>query len=116
MIDQVGKVTDSPWIAVVGAGATLANPGAFIPLALKEISETNPSAAQYIAEWVGFALVSLLPLALALIALLVAREPAERLLRGVRGWLERHARTVAAVILVLVAAALLRNGIAGLTG
>jgi hypothetical protein len=29
--------------------------------------------------------------------------------------LERHARTVAAVIIVLLAAALLRNGIAGLT-
>jgi Sap, sulfolipid-1-addressing protein len=115
MIDQVSKVTDSPWIAVVGAGATLANPGAFIPLALKEISETNPSTAQYIAEWVGFALLSLLPLSLALIALLVARERAERVLGGVRGWLERHARTVAAVILVLLAAALLRNGIAGLT-
>jgi Sap, sulfolipid-1-addressing protein len=116
MIDQVGKVTDSTWIAVVGAGATLANPGAFIPLALKEISETNPSAAQYIAEWVGFALFSLLPLSLALIALLVARERAERVLHRVRGWLERHARTVAAVILVLLAAALIRNGIAGLTG
>jgi hypothetical protein len=116
MIDQVGRVTDSPWIAVVGAGATLANPGAFIPLALKEISETNPSTVQYVVEWVGFALFSLLPLSLALIALLVAREPAERVLRRVRGWLERHARTVAGVILVLLAAALLRNGIAGLTG
>ena len=116
MIEQVGKVTDSPWIAVIGAGATLANPGAFIPLALKEISEINPSTAQYIAEWVGFALFSLLPLSLALIALVVARERAERTLHGVRGWLERHARTVAAVILVLLAAALLRNGIAGLTG
>ena len=116
MIEQVGKVTDSPWIAVIGAGATLANPGAFIPLALKEISETNPSTAQYIAEWVGFALFSLLPLSLALIALVVARERAERTLHRVRGWLERHARTVAVVLLVLLAAALLRNGIAGLTG
>ena len=30
-----------------GAGAVLANPGAFIPLALKSISETDPSAAGY---------------------------------------------------------------------
>ena len=41
---------------------------------------------------------------------------ATRLLGSVRGWLERNARTVAAVIVVLLAASLLRNGIAGLTG
>jgi hypothetical protein len=114
-IDQMGKVVDSPWIAIIGAGATLANPGAFMALALKTISELNPSTAEYLLEWVGFALFSLLPLSLALVALLVAREPTERVLAGARGWLERHARTVAAVILVLLAAALLRNGIAGLT-
>ena len=33
-----------------------------------------------------------------------------------RGWLERHAMTLAAAILALLALALLRNGIAGLTG
>jgi len=32
--------------AIIAAGATLAIPGAFIPVALKDISETNPSAAQ----------------------------------------------------------------------
>lgn len=115
MIAQIGKVTDSPWIAVVAAGATLANPGGFLALALKAISETNPSTGEYVLEWVGFALFSLLPLALALVSLALARERTERVLRGVRGWLERHARTVAAVIVVLLAAALLRNGIAGLT-
>ncbi len=116
MIDQMSKVASSPVIAIVAAGATLANPGAFIPLALKDISETNPSATQYIVKWVAFALISLLPLALALLALAVAREPTQRLLRRMRAWLERNARTIAAVILVLLAAALLRNGIAGLTG
>ena len=65
MIDQMSKVASSPVIAIIAAGATLANPGAFIPLALKDISETNPSTGQYIAEWVGFALVSLLPLSVA---------------------------------------------------
>ena len=115
MVDQVSKVTDSPWIAVIGAGAALANPGAFIPLALKEISETNPSTAQYILEWVGFSLFALLPLSLALLALVFARERTERVLRRVRTWLEAHAMQVAYVILLLVAAALLRNGIAGLT-
>jgi Sap, sulfolipid-1-addressing protein len=116
MIDQMGKVASSPVIAIVAAGATLANPGALIPLALKDISETNPSTAQYIAEWVGFALVSLLPLSVALVALALAREPTQRLLMRAREWLERNARTIAAVILLLLAAVLLRNGIAGLTG
>jgi len=116
MIDQMTKVASSPVIAIVAAGATLANPGAFIPLALKDISETNPSAAQYIVEWVAFALISLLPLSLALLALAVARDPAQRGLTAVRGWLEDNARTVAAVILILLAAVLMRNGIAGLAG
>ena len=116
MIDQMSKVASSPVIAIIAAGATLANPGAFIPLALKDISETNPSAAQYIAEWVAFALVSLLPLSVALVMLAVARQPTQRVLTRSREWLERNARTVAAVILLLLAAVLMRNGIAGLTG
>jgi hypothetical protein len=33
----------------------------------------------------------------------------------VRNWLERNARTIAAAIVVLLAASLLRNGISGLT-
>ena len=115
MMEQMRKVTASPAIAIVGAGATLANPGGFIPLALKEISELDPSRAGYVADWLFFAFVSLLPLSVALVLLLVAREWTRRLLEGARGWLELHARTVAAVLLVLVSLALLRNGIAGLT-
>jgi hypothetical protein len=114
MVAQMSKVASSPAIAVVGAGAVLANPGAFIPLALKTISETDPSAAQYVVEWVFFTLASLLPLAIALGMLLVARDWAERLLQTVRDWLIANARTVAAVIVVLLAVALIRNGIAGL--
>jgi hypothetical protein len=115
MVAQMEKVASSPAVAVLGAGAALANPGAFIPIALKNISELNPSAPQYVVDWLFFSLVSLLPLLVAIILLLVARESAERLLRHVRDWLLRNARTVAAVILVLLAASLLRNGIAGLT-
>ena len=115
-IAQIQKVSDSPAIAVLGAGAALANPGAFIPIALKDISELDPTRAEYVANWVFFSVVSLLPLAVAMVLLLVAREWAERLLVAVRGWLERNARTVAAVIVVLLAASLIRNGIAGLTG
>lgn len=115
MIAQMSKVASSPIVAIIAAGATLANPGAFIPLALKDISETNPNAAQYVAEWVAFSLISLLPLSVALMALAVAPESTRRALNGVRGWLERNARTIAAVILLLLAAVLMRNGIAGLT-
>ena len=115
MIEQMGKVASSPVVAIVAAGATLANPGGFIPLALKSISETNPNAGEYILEWVGFALVSLLPLIVALVMLAVAPERAKRVLIGARGWLERRARIVAAVILILLAASLLQHGIAGLT-
>jgi len=115
MIEQMNRVASSPVVAIIAAGATLANPGAFIPIALKDISETNPSATQYIAEWTAFALASLLPLSISLVALAVAREPALRVLGSVRGWLERNIWTVAAVILLALAAALMRNGIAGLT-
>src|ERR1700691_96989 len=89
MIDQMSKVASSPVIAIIAAGATLANPGALIPLALKDISETNPNAAEYVAEWVAFSLISLLPLSVALVALGVAPEWARRVLTSVRGWLER---------------------------
>jgi hypothetical protein len=115
MIDRMSTLASSPAVAIVGAGATLANPGGFIPLALKEISQLDPSALGYMAYWVGFSLVSLLPLGVALLMLLFARERAIRILVAARGWLERRARTVAAVILVLLGVVLLRNGVAGLT-
>jgi hypothetical protein len=115
MIDRMTRVAGSPVVAIVGAGAALANPGGFIPIALKDVSQLNPSAAEYIVLWVVFAFVSLLPLAVALVMLLVAHDWALRVLSSTRNWLELHARTVAAVILVLLAGALLRNGIVGLT-
>jgi Sap, sulfolipid-1-addressing protein len=114
-IDKMGKVASSPAIAIVAAGATLANPGGFIPIALKDISQLNPSASEYIVYWVGFALVSLLPLLAWLVLLIVARDKTIAALHAARGWLERHAMTLAAVIIVLLAAVLLRNGIVGLT-
>jgi len=116
MMAQMEKVASSPAVAIVGAGAALANPGAFIPIALKDISELDPSAVEYIVDWAFFTLVSLLPLAVALIMLLVARERADNVLQGARRWLERRAMTVGAVLVLLIAVSLLRNGIAGLTG
>jgi hypothetical protein len=114
-IERMTKVASAPALAIVGAGATLANPGGFIPIALKELSELNPSPGQYIAGWVFFSLVSLLPLSVALILLVAAPHSTRRRLQSVRFWLERHARTMAAAIVLLLAAALLRNGISGLT-
>ncbi len=114
-VAQMGKVADSPWVAVVGAGAALANPGGFIPIALKTISETNPSAAGYAAEWLFFTVMALLPLMVALLLLLVAHDWAMHLLGSVRDWLQAHVRTIAAVIIIALAAVLLRNGISGLT-
>jgi uncharacterized membrane protein len=115
MIDQMGKLASSPAIAIVGAGAALANPGGFIPIALKAISETNPSTAQYCVEWLFFTLVSILPLGIALVSLVVARDWTEGLLNGAKNWLERHAMQVFGVLVLLLSLALLRNGISGLT-
>ena len=115
MVEKMSGLASSPAIAIVAAGATLANPGGFIPIALKDISQLNPSAGEYIVLWLAFALISLLPLLAALVSLLIAREWATAKLGAARTWLELHARTLAAVIIVLLAAALLRNGIVGLT-
>lgn len=115
MIEKMSKLAVAPAVAVVGAGAALANPGGFIPIALKDISELNPSTAQYAADWLFFTVASLLPLALALLSLLVAPDWTKRQLDRTRSFLERDARTIAAAIVVLLAASLIRNGVAGLT-
>ena len=115
MIQKMGGIASSPAIAIVGAGAMLANPGGFIPIALKAISETDPTAAEYIADWLAFTLIALLPLLAALVLLVVARNWTERQLEKIRGWLDRRAITVGYVIMLLLGAVLLRNGIAGLT-
>lgn len=116
LMTRMSKVASSPAVAIFGAGALLANPGVFIPFALKDISETDPSAGQYIYEWVFFTLVSLLPLAVAILMLFVARDWAQRILGLARDWLQRRARVIAAAIVILLAVSLLRGGIAGLTG
>jgi Sap, sulfolipid-1-addressing protein len=115
MLDKMSGLATAPIAAIAGAGAALANPGGFIPIALKDISETNPTAYGYVVQWLFFSLVSLLPLAVALLLLVVARDWALRVLNGARRWLERRGLTIALVLLTLIAASLLRNGIAGLT-
>ena len=84
-LEKMSKVSSSPAIAIVAAGATLANPGAFIPIALKDISQLVQSAAEYIALWLGFALVSLLPLLAALVAIGVSHDWAVSNLELARG-------------------------------
>lgn len=115
MVEKMSSVASSPWIAVFAAGATLANPGGFIPLALKAISETNPTTAGYAVLWLVFTLASLLPLGLAIVLLIVSPTRAESILARSRVWLEGHLRLIASIIIFLLAVALLRNGIAGLT-
>jgi Sap-like sulfolipid-1-addressing protein len=115
MIDKMSGLATAPIAGIAGAGAALANPGGFIPLALKDISETNPTSVGYAIQWLFFTLVSLLPLAVALLLLAVAPQWTGGVLTRARTWLERNAMTIAYVLLVLIAASLLRNGIAGLT-
>jgi uncharacterized membrane protein YeaQ/YmgE (transglycosylase-associated protein family) len=114
MFAQMSKIASSPAIVIVGAGAVLANPGGFIPIALKGISQTNPTAAQYIVDWAFFSIVSLLPLLVAIVLFFVAPARTQRTLEAVRDWLIGNARTIAAVIVLLLAATLLYNGISGL--
>jgi hypothetical protein len=114
-IERMGKVATAPAITIVGAGALLANAGLFMVVALKDISQLNPTPAQYVLDWVLFSLASMLPLGLALVMLLLARDRTMPALAGARVWIERHARTVALILVVALAVSLLRDGIAGLT-
>jgi Sap, sulfolipid-1-addressing protein len=116
MVERMSAVASSRWIAVFAAGATLANPGGFIPLALKAISETDPTTAGFAAAWLVFTIVSLLPLGLAVLLLIISPDRAERTLSAARVWLEGHLRLIASVIILLLAASLVHNGIAGLAG
>jgi hypothetical protein len=115
-IERMRKLAMAPALTIVAAGAVLANAGVFMIVALKDISQLNPGTAQYIVDWVLFALASMLPLGCALILLRVAPGWTMPMLTVVRGWIERHARTIARVILVALAASLLREGIVGLAG
>ncbi len=114
-IERMSKVASAPAITIVGAGAVLANAGVFMVIALKDISQLNPTAVQYILDWVVFSVVSLLPLGLALVLLLITPGRTMPVLAAARGFIERHARTVALVIVVALAASLLRDAVSGLT-
>ena len=110
MVARMGKVASSPAVAIFGAGES-----GFIPLALKAISEKNPSATAYIGDRVAFHAVSLLPLGIRDRDAAGGSRFGPSGLEPRRDWLVLHARMVAAAIVALLAVVLLRNGIAGLT-
>jgi hypothetical protein len=113
---RMNKVASAPGPAIIVAGAALANPGIFMLVAAKSISQLDVRTAQYILDWALFAVAALLPLGIALVMLLVARGFTEPRLIVARGWIERHAPVVIAIVLIGLAASLLRDGIAGVTG
>ncbi len=113
---RINKLSSAPALAIIAAGAVLANPGVFMLIAAKSISQLNPTTTQYLLDWALFAFVALIPLGTALLMLLVAPGFTKRLLVPVRAWVERHAQTIAAVVVLGLAASLLRDGVAGLTG
>lgn len=113
---KMDKVASAPAPAVVAAGAVLANPGIFMLVAAKSISQLDPSTGQYVIDWALFAVVALLPLGVALLMLLIAPRLTQPRLITLRGWVEKHARTIIAIVLLGLAVSLLRDGITGLTG
>lgn len=116
LTERMEKVASAPALTIVAAGAALANPGVFMLIAAKSISELDPSTAQYLIDWALFALVALLPLGVALLMLLIAEGFTKRILVTARRWVEKHAQTIIAVVLLGLAVSLLRDGITGLTG
>jgi Sap, sulfolipid-1-addressing protein len=83
--ERMNKVASAPAPTIVAAGAALANPGIFMLIAAKSISQLNPSTAQYLIDWALFTLVALLPLGVALLMLLLAPGFTQPLLVTTRG-------------------------------
>jgi len=99
-------------VAVLGAAAASQIP-ALIPIALKDISELNPSATEYIVDWLFFTIVRCSRWRLALFLLLVARERAERLPRRLESGSNETPITMRRRIVILLAASLLRTASRG---
>jgi hypothetical protein len=115
-VARMDKLAKAPVVTIVAGGAVLANAGVFMIVALKNISQLNPSTLQYTLDWLLFALVSMLPLAVALVLLWAAPGWTTPKLSDARRLIEQHARTIALVIISALAVALIREGIAGITG
>ena len=115
LVAHAASIAASPNKPAGVSGAVLANAGVFMVVALKAISQLDPTRLQFILDWGLFALVSLLPLAIGLGLLLLAPRWTGSRLSSVRGRVERHARTIALVVMAGLAISLLRDGISGLT-
>jgi Sap, sulfolipid-1-addressing protein len=115
-VERMSSLASAPSITIIAAGALLANAGPFMLIALKDVSQLDPSRLQYALDWLLFALASMLPLAIGLTLLRTSPGWTTPRLVAARGFTERHARTIAAVIVVALGISLLREGIAGLTG
>jgi hypothetical protein len=114
--ERMNRVASAPALSIVAAGAVLANPGVFMLLAAKNISQLNAGTVQFVLDWLLFAVVALLPLGLALVMLLVRVRAMDTILAAAHGLVVRHAQAILAVVLLGLGAALLRDGVAGLTG
>ena len=116
MVDQMSKIASSPSNSDRRSGRNTRQPGRLHPARdeghLRDQSPAQPGTSSTARS---VSVVSLLPLAVALIMLAVSPDRATRLLQRVRDWLLRNARLIAAAIMVLLAAAFLRDGISGLT-
>ena len=115
-VARMDKLAKAPVIAIMAGGAVLANAGVFMVVALKDISQLNPSTSQYILDWLLFAFVSMLPLGVALVLLWAAPDWTTPRLASVRTWIERYARLISLVIISALAVPLIREGVAGITG
>lgn len=112
--ERMNKVASASALTIIAAGAVLANPGVFMLLAAKGISQLDPTTAQFVIDWALFATVALLALGVTLLLLLLAPVFIQPRLVTARGLVERHSPTILAIVLLGLAVSLLRDGIAGL--
>ncbi len=115
-VARIRELDHASPLTVVAVGAVLANAGILMVVALKDISQLDPSTLQYILDWTLLALVLLLPLGVALLLLRFAPGPTVPRLRRAGAWIELHARAIALIIATVLAVSLLREGVAGLVG
>lgn len=53
--ERMNKVATASALTIIAAGAVLANPGVFMLLAAKGISQLDPTTAQFVIDWALFA-------------------------------------------------------------
>jgi hypothetical protein len=114
IVERMRAVSGASGWTILLAGAVLANAGLFMVVALKGISQLDAEGLRYLLDWTLFAVVSLLPLVLALVLLVVAPGWAMPRLVRAREWIEAHARAMTATICGLLALSLIYEGVSAL--